>query len=299
MNEERRKQWMDEVLAEILCAISAYGPLRQALVFKGARILNLHLGTPRRSLDIDSNLRVEYQREMPDLAEQTAWFEDHLKRAIHNHFENQEPVRYQLDAVQVEKNPEAEPHPRGWDGWLATIRITDQRVRSVRSLPALKLDIAAPEDLGPDAVCELPMGEITVNAYALHRIAGEKLRAYLSSLPAYRRKISSRQRPVRAKDLHDLARILEARPIANEEFWLKAAHEFKLACESRLVDCEGPATFHANWDATRAAYESDPALTSIPWADAEQALSTILDFFSRHPVFPLRFPLEQPGVDRA
>lgn len=296
MNEERRKQRMDEVLTGILRAISTHGPLRDALVFKGTRILNLHLGTLRRSLDIDTNLRVEFQREIPDLASQIAWFEDHLARAIRNHFEDQEPVRYLLDSVRVEKNPECGPHPCGWDGWLAKIRVTDQKERGVRSLPTLELDIAAPENLGPDAVCELSLGGITVNAYALHRIAGEKLRAFLSSLSAYRRKINSPPRAVRAKDLHDLARILEARPIDDAEFWSKAAHEFKLACESRLVDCQVSATFREEWGTTQAAYESDPNLTSVPWADAERALYKILDFLSRHSVFPLRFPLEQSGT---
>ncbi len=291
MDAARQTQWKDELLGEILKAVSLHAHLRPALIFKGARILNLHLGSQRQSLDIDSSLRIEFQREIPDRNQQADWFEGQLTVAIRNHFEAQEPVRYTLEGVKVVQNPPATPHPRGWDGLVAKIRVTDQKLRGVRGLPTVELEIAAPEELGPDAVCELPLDGLTIQAYALHRIAGEKMRAFLTSLPEYRSKISSAQREVRAKDLHDLARILEARLIGDEKFWLNAANEFQLACKSRFVDCEGPETFRQEWDTTKAMYESEAKLVAVPWVHVEEAIASILGLFEQHGVFPLRFPL--------
>ena len=154
--------------------------------------------------------------------------------------------------------------------------------------------MAAPEALGPDAVCDVRVAGVDVRAYALHRIGGEKLRAFLTSLPAYRDKIQSPRREVRAKDLHDLARILAARPIGETIFWRQVADEFRLACESRYVDCEGPETFRQAWPATQAAYESEATLNAVSWADAERALAEILDHFSQREVFPLSFQLPLP-----
>jgi len=293
MNPAQQTQWKDAVLGEILRAVSGHAPLRKSLVFKGARILNLHLRTQRQSLDIDANLRVEFQQQMPDRQAQADWFEAQLKAAIRNHFEDQDPVRYELESVKVEQNPPIVPHPHGWNGLVARIRVTDQKMRGVKGLPTVELEIAAPELLGADAVCPLPLDGTDIPAYTLHRIAGEKLRAFLTSLPAYRHKINSPTREVRAKDLHDLARILEARPITDEEFWDKAAHEFRLACESRYVDCEGSMTFREDWGTTRAIYISEAKLTAVPWAVVESALNEILEYFSRSSVFPLSFPLEK------
>lgn len=55
MDTPTRAQWTNEVLDEVFLAVIAAEPLRKALIFKGARILNLHLGDSRESLDIDSN----------------------------------------------------------------------------------------------------------------------------------------------------------------------------------------------------------------------------------------------------
>ena len=44
MNRESREHWINEILNEVFLAVIAWEPLRNALIFKGARILNLHLG---------------------------------------------------------------------------------------------------------------------------------------------------------------------------------------------------------------------------------------------------------------
>ena len=41
MNPESRDQWINEILNEVFLAVIAWEPLRNALIFKGARILNL------------------------------------------------------------------------------------------------------------------------------------------------------------------------------------------------------------------------------------------------------------------
>ena len=123
--------------------------------------------------------------------------------------------------------------------------------------------------------------------YALHRIAGEKLRAYLTSLPAYRRKMQGGERNFRVKDLHDMARILRARPQGDANFWLEAGREFLLACESRMVDCRGLETFMEDWPQARVRYEADGSLAMIPFAEAEQALKTVVGLLEQQMIFPV------------
>ncbi len=80
---------------------------------------------------------------------------------------------------------------------------------------------------------------LTVQSYTLERITGEKMRAYLTSLPVYRSKIGRRPDTPRFKDLYDLARIRRRFDLADNAFWRTASREFGLACESRFVDCAG------------------------------------------------------------
>jgi hypothetical protein len=57
---------------------------------------------------------MEFQRQKPDRDQQSDWFETQLTIALLNHFENQEPVRYELISVKIEKRPAQDIHPRGW-----------------------------------------------------------------------------------------------------------------------------------------------------------------------------------------
>ena len=72
MNRESREHWINEILNEVFMAVIAWEPLRNALIFKGARILNLHLGDSRQSLDIDSNIAPELVAYTPDLGTQAS-----------------------------------------------------------------------------------------------------------------------------------------------------------------------------------------------------------------------------------
>jgi hypothetical protein len=125
--------------------------------------------------------------------------------------------------------------------------------------------------------------------YALHRIAGEKLRTYLTSLPAYRRKMKGGDREFRVKDLYDLARILRARPASDAIFWTEAGHEFHLACKSRMVDCRGLESFMENWPLARQRYETDRSLVHVPFDEAESALKSVVGLLDRQGLFPLEF----------
>jgi hypothetical protein len=289
MNRESREHWINEILNEVFLAVIAWEPLRNALIFKGARILNLHLGDSRQSLDIDSNIAREMVASTPTPGAQAIFLEEQIPRAMRRHFERQNPVKYKLGRVEVVRKP-PKGHLRGWNAFLLRIEVQDNSLAGVRGLPMLEIDVAAPETLGPDAVETLNIQGIPARVYALHRIAGEKLRAYLTSLPAYRRKMQGGEREFRVKDLHDIARILRARPASDVKFWTEAGHEFQLACQSRLVDCRGLESFMENWSQARERYETDRSLKKVSFDEAEQALKTVVGLIGTQGIFPLEFP---------
>jgi len=293
MDKVQSDRWRNQLVGEVFKAMVAHESLKNALIFKGAWILNIHLGTERQSLDIDSNFLAEFVDKHPDLDGRKNWLERHIEPAVRNYFESQEPVRFQLQGVKVKKSPPREPHERGWDGLVAEIKVRDELHPSIPNFPNAEIEIAAPELLGANAVTSLELDGFTMRAYTLQRIAGEKLRAFLTSLPAYCKKMKRGTRAPRVKDLHDLARILEARPIENEDFWREASAEFILACKSRYVDCLGLETFHEAWEVTRQAYETDANLPSIPFHNAEAALQTAVAFIKKLGVFPLIFEVPE------
>lgn len=293
MNKVQSERWKNQLVGEVFKAMVAHEALKNALIFKGARILNIHLGTERQSLDIDSNFLAEFVNKHPDLDVRKSWLEKHIEPAVRNYFESQEPVRFQLQGIKVKKSPLREPHERGWDGLVAEIKVRDELHPNIPNFPNAEIEIAAPELLGTNAVTSIELAGFTMRAYTLQRIAGEKLRAFLTSLPAYSKKMKRGTRAPRVKDLHDLARILEARPIENENFWREASAEFILACKSRYVDCPGVETFHEAWEVTRQAYETDANLPSIPFDKAEVALKTAVTFFEKVEIFPLVFEVPE------
>lgn len=264
--------------------------LRSALVFKGARILNLYLGESRHSMDIDATAEPSWVKEMGSLDRQEEFLQEHLPRAVRRHFERQNPVRFTLDDARFERNP-ANHHPRGWDMLQVKLVVRDHQMANIRGLPAAELEVAAAESYGPDAVETHEFFGAPARVYALHRIAGEKLRAYLTSLPEYRRKVHGGTREYRVKDLHDIARIVKHRPLMEVEFWTKAMQEFRLACESRYVDCAGLETFKQDWAQVRIRYEQDQSLATVTFLEAEAALDEVIASFSLMGAFPLVSPI--------
>jgi len=290
MNRESQEKWINSVLDEVFQAVIEHEPLRNALIFKGARILNLHLGESRQSLDIDSNIAPELAMANPNVDAQAKFLEEQLPLALRRYFERQTPVKYKLVGVRVDQNP-PKGHIRGWNQFKLKIGVQDNTLAGVLALLKLELEVAALETLGPNAVEILKVHGTPANVYALHRIAGEKLRAYLTSLPTYRRKMGGGEREFRVKDLHDIARILRARPIADAAFWAEAGQEFILACESRLVDCRGLESFMEDWPLARVRYEADGSLAKVPFAEAEHALKTVVGLLDQQKIFPLNYPV--------
>lgn len=86
--------------------------LREALVFKGAKILNLHLQDNRESMDIDAAALSEWQAHIPSFGEQIKFLETHLTSAVRYFFEKQNPVRYTLRNVKIDRKP-SHGHPCG------------------------------------------------------------------------------------------------------------------------------------------------------------------------------------------
>ncbi len=301
MNPEDAAQWQQEALDEVFRALAASADLRGSLVFKGARVLALRLrAMGRRSLDIDSNLTTQFIAERPEREEQRAVLEERFRRAIVRYFERQTVVRFRLKRLTVNSQPPHGSHPHGWNAFIVRVALTDASRSHVVALPTLQIDVAAPEELTDLSVSLLEVegsgggAPAQVRAYTLERLAGEKLRAFLSTLPAYRAKVRKPGDAVRVKDLHDLACIRRVQSIGADQgaFWRQAADEFRLACASRYIDCAGPETFRENWPATRLAYETDTDLArNVPFAEAERALDEITAFFAALGLFPLEFPL--------
>lgn len=286
-------RWQSDVLDQIFEALAAYQPIADSMVFKGARVLNLRLGHSRQSLDIDGNLSSAFAASVLTQDARLSFFEKHLPLALARHFDRQEPVRFTSDSVTIARRPKTD-HPRGWDGFMIKLRISDQQVGNTNSLPDLGLDINAPEPVSAHAIAPLKIGRYEVQAYTLQRIAAEKLRAFLTSLPSYRAKMQPKKRPVpiRTKDLHDLARICRTKdPEVNSPFWEQVAEDFRLACQQRFVDCNGLRTFQDTWEVTKADYVHDAKLSSVHFDEAEAALHSVTGVLSSLKIFPLVFPL--------
>ncbi|MDI1251114.1 MAG: nucleotidyl transferase AbiEii/AbiGii toxin family protein [Lacunisphaera sp.] len=289
MNTFQQQEWIDEANRHILAALANEPELTKAIIFKGAWILNLHLKDHRHSGDLDANADYEWAAATPDLVTQKEFFEKTVDRAVTRYFERQSPVRFTVTETEVTVHP-LRAHPRNWNAFLIKVRLKDALNPDTTGLPAVQIDVAAPERLGAHAVTTMEFFGAPANVYTLNRIAGEKLRAYLTSLPQYRAKMKGGYRAFRVKDLFDQARILRACPIENTEFWNAAVEEFKLACESRLVDCAGPETFFQEWALAEKAYTSDATLRRIPFAEAESALKIIITYLAEKKMFPLSYP---------
>jgi hypothetical protein len=295
MNESEQRRWKNQVLEFALAAFAAHEPLRSALIFKGARILNLRLdGSPsRESFDLDSNLDIHCVTEHPGTAERRDFLERESELALKRCIARQDPARFSFKSVKVVVNPPRDNHPFAWTGFIVKIGLLDNANPAVLNTPTVEIDIAAPESLGEGVVASLALRDgLLVQAYTLERIAGEKMRAFLSSLPAYWTKIGRRPDTTRFKDLYDITRVRRRFEIADNAFWRTAGREFRLACESRFVDCAGIETFGEDLDTTRHNYEADPTLPKdIPFDEAWSTVQAAVDLFTGLGILPFKFPI--------
>lgn len=293
MNTSQQENWKFEVISQIVTALAKNDRLKKALIFKGALILNEYLPTKRKSLDIDSNLDQEFIKIYPTREAKEVFLSEQFERAISHHFEAQDPVRYELLSLSVRPNPKTD-HPRGWNGFLITVSIKDNEKEGVRGLPKLTIDVAASESLSDRSISEMDYNGVRIRAYSLERVTGEKARAYLSALQTYCTKMKRSRDIVRIKDLYDISQILRNRPLSDEKFWDIAGSEFRLACESRFVDCSGKRSFLEGWENTRVAYEKSPVFPNdISFDDVTMSITAISDYWERIGVVPFEFPLPE------
>jgi hypothetical protein len=284
-------RWKSRVLDEVFAALAADAGIGKCLVFKGARVLNARLGGGRQSLDLDSNLMKGFVDKFPDREEQRSYLEGHIRRAISKYFDRQDPVRFELRSLTVKTYP-PKSHPMGWDAFKAKLSIDDLTRTGVRGLPGIEIDVAAPEELLESSISTVKIGGHEAYAYTLERIAGEKLRAFLSSLPAYRAKTKKPGESVRAKDLYDIARIRRVFPLEQAGFWKIVGQEFRIACRSRYIDCKGLETFTEQWQVTAETYTKDPTIPGgIDIDEARSTLESIVQSFIGSGVIPFEFPM--------
>jgi hypothetical protein len=215
--------------------------------------------------------------------------------AVTDYFDAQTPVRFVLRHSSVRNRRSSGPHPWGWNVYWLDLTIEDLAATSLSATtPAVRIDIAAPELVSDHSIQRIEVNGRLVKAVTLERMAGEKLRAFLSSLPKYRKKLELKIHPPRAKDLYDLSRICRKRPLDETDFWRVVGTEFRLACQSRCIDCHGIQTFTEQWEETAEVYAKDPTIPDdVPFCEAEGNLRQIVGFLSRDGLFPLTFSLPQ------
>ena len=182
-------------------------------------MLNLRLNLERQSFDLDSSLTTEFALQTVDLKAQGDFLQAAFIAALERYLSGQRVVCYKPESAALKSRE----HPLGWDGHAATVRIRNPLFAGVLNLPAIEINISAPEPLSLHAVSDLPIGEHTVRACTLKPIAGEKLRAFFSTLPDYRKKVKKPAEAIRVKDLYDLARICRVHPLADRGFWRTAS----------------------------------------------------------------------------
>lgn len=297
-----------QVLDEVFKALASSQELSQQLIYKGARVLRLRLQEfLRASFDIDASLATFAANvQMASDERSREQMRSLVHRVINDYFEAQDLVRYQLERSTIINRRKTGPHPRGWDVYWLELHVRNlagEGAAGTGSDP-LRIDIAAAELWSDRSLSPLDIDGRTVSAVTLERIAGEKLRAFLSSLPYYRKKIHGRAKARRAedsdgrrvKDLYDLVRIARRYPVTDGDFWQTASTEFRLACQSRCIDCGGYISFRQGWDETRQDYEADRTLPDdVSFEQVEETLDLITDFLIGKKVIPFYFDL--PEID--
>jgi hypothetical protein len=285
--------WSNEVLDEIFRAMATSPQLSDTLIYKGAQVLRLRLGEPiRASFDIDASLAAITATFSTNPLEQQK-FGEAIADIVAHHFSGQDPVRFELREQRLERRRKIGPHPRGWDVFELNLTVHDFLANPASVPPPLRIDLATPEEMSEHSVSKLDVGGYQVNAITLERIVGEKLRAFLSCLPAYRKKLGERKMPPRrVKDLYDLARIVRRCPLGDLAFWSIAGQEFKLACGSRAIDCAGLRTFHDGWNTTRSEYDVSQMIPAdVPFDEVQSALKRVVRLLEDRKIIPFTFTL--------
>lgn len=296
--QQRTDKWKSDALDVVFNALALCDEVATTFVYKGARVLRILLDEyVRASLDIDAAL-TSIAASTQAVENDLEGYRSAIHRTVADYFEQQDPVRLVLQSSRVERRRKRTPHPKGWDVYCLYLHVQDLGDPAFTSgAPALQIDIAGPEATSAASIGRILLNGRTVLAVTLERMAGEKLRAFLSHLPAYRAKLKSaglggRLHPPRVKDLYDLARICRKRPPDDAGFWTIAGQEFVLACGSRAIDCAGMASFRQNWALTRQTFERDPTIPKdVSFEEAEDSLQRVVGALEAMGIFPLVFEI--------
>lgn len=176
--------------------------------------------------------------------------------------------------------------------------LEEQFLRAL-GVPTLTMDLAAPEQFGAGAVERREMGVGYVLVCSNHNLIAGKLRAFLESTALHRAKLTLPGRPLRVKDLVDLARAWDVYRDEPSAFWRAVAGHLEVGCRSRLVDCAGWTTFASLSDAAMQAYQADPATanSSYDFAEAWQRLESLVGRLAGLDLFPIIVPLPSTAKD--
>ncbi len=286
MDPQGQAAWQDEALDFVLVAVGKSEALRESLVFRGARILYYHLDGPRRaSLDLDAVLSVP-ATEIDRVA-----LEDEFLLALHNAAESMEPVIYSPERVRITPSPRL-GNVRGWDGFAVAITLRDLRRAGALGIPNLMMDLAAPEQFGEGAVESRQVGDGRVLVCTNHALIAGKLRAFLEYTTPHRAKLDLPPRPLRIKDLVDLARIWDVYRDEPDAFWRRVSDHFAVACGCRLVDCAGWSTFTPLTEEVHEAYRAEPiaVMSGYAFAEAWQRLELLVNRVAGLGPFPIESP---------
>ena len=94
------------------------------------------------------------------------------------------------------------------------------------------------------------------------------------------------------KDLYDLVRIIQVKPISETQFWTIAGQEFQLACKSRYVACSGLDSFKEGWTETRAQFAGSSVIPKdCTFEEVEATIVAIVEFWRGFDLVPFAFPL--------
>lgn len=283
VDPKAQDQWKDEALDFVLSAIAADAELREQLVFRGARILYHHLDGPRRpSFDLDAVLAI------PVTQMDLAALELRFTVALFGAAERMTPVVYSVTRVRITHSPR-HGNRFGWDGLTVDITLRDMQRASVLGIPKLTLDLAAPERFEMDGVERRTVGDGYVIVCSVRNLIAGKLRAFLESAPGHREKLDLPLRPLRVKDLVDLARVWDDFGDERDEFWGAVGGHFQVACTDRLVDCDGWATFEPLHDTASVAFASDPAAirSGYTFTEAWQRVGFLVARLAMLGIFPV------------
>lgn len=273
--------WTQGAIDLVLQSIAASPSLRSWIVLKGAQALRLHLSGGRRSKDVDGYLTREFEQQAGTLEERRERIREELRSMLLQSLALLQRTDLSVSRVEVREFRDERTGEVFPEFVLVVYLRQENRVR-----PPLPLELS-PSEPSSQLPQTFALGSASILVQPLERVCGEKLRAFLSSLPSHRRRMGERPHAARVRDLYDLAQVARLRPTVQSPFWEAVSQEFVLACRSRKVECAGMESFAEGWENTRRAYEREPAYRDIGFDEVHQVLLSLVSVFAAIGVLPI------------